>query len=285
MKATTSRGHGRTVYFGVGSALLGILILHPITMVIYWFEFQRDLAESWTGLWSFVTERMWLSFTPGMLPMSVVFAALGGGAGLLLAAFQRALSVRDRAARNLREELVRDLPLVIAGGETEKIEFKRSLRWDHGMKSVNRDLETVATKTIAGFLNANGGSLILGVDDQGGIKGLRHDFETLKRPDPDGFQQYVMGVIKKRLGGDLCPLIHLAFTKVEQRDVCRVVIEPSHRPVYLEEAGSAKLYLRMGNSTRQLDAKEAVDYVGRHWRLGSTRPLLPAWLRGQRERR
>ncbi len=272
MLTAISTGHGRATYLVLGGAVLGVLVLHPVTMVIYWFEFQRDLAESWSSLWSFVAERMWLSFVPKMLPMSAVFALLGGGAGLAFSSFQRALSVRDRAARNLREVLVRDLPSVIAGGETEKIEFKTSLRWDHSMKSVNRKLETAATKTIAGFLNANGGSLILGVDDRGEVKGLSQDFETLKRPDADGYQQYVTGVVKKWLGGDLCPLIHVAFTQVGQLDVCRVIVEPSHRAVYLEEGGSAALYLRMGNSTRRLDVREAVDYVVRRWPGGAKRP-------------
>ena len=145
------------------------------------------------------------------------------------------------------------------------------------MKNVNRSLEAVAAKTIAGFLNASGGSLILGVDDHGETKGLEQDY-TLKRPDRDGYQQYLMGLVKKRLGGDLCSLIHLAFTRVEGHDVCRVVVEPSDRPAFLEETGSARLYLRMGNSTRGLDAREAIDYVARRWPGRSTRSSLLRWL-------
>jgi len=247
-------------------------------MVIYWLEFRQNLASSGLGLWPFLAGRMWLSFTPAMLPMSGLFAALGGGAGLAFAGFQRALSTRARAAENLREELVRDLPLVMAGGETEKVEFKASLRFDHGLRSVNRKLETAAVKTIAGFLNASGGSLILGVDDQGHAVGLERDFSTLRQPDRDGYQQYLMGVIKKRIGGDLCPFVHLVFTSVAGRDVCRVVVEPSRRPVYLEEEGAARLYLRMANSTRRLDVREAVEYVSQRWPGRSKASRLRRWL-------
>lgn len=255
----------RSVAFTLAGMLLGVVVLHPTTMVIYWLEFREALTTSESGLWTFLVGRMWLSFTPSMLPMSGLFAALGGGAGLAFSGFQKALSSRERAAENLRQELARDLPLVIAGGETEKVEFKSSLRWDHAIKSVNRSLERVAAKTIAGFLNAGGGSLILGVNDKSETLGLEQDFSTLKRPDSDGYEQFMMGLIKKRLGGDLCPLVHLAFTSVEQRAVCRVVVEPSPRPVYLEEEGSARLYLRMGNGTRRLDVREAVEYVSRRW--------------------
>ena len=161
--------------------------------------------------------------------------------------------------------LSRSFRELVAGHETEKVEFKTSLRWDYAMNSVNRSLEVVGAKAIAGFLNAEGGSLVLGVDDQGEAVGLEQDFRTLRRSDRDGYQQFLMGVVKKRLGGDLCPLVHLAFTSVEQHDVCRVVVEPSHRPVYLEEEGAARLYLRMGNSTRRLDVREAIEYVQRRW--------------------
>ena len=264
------------MFLGVG-AVLGVLVLHPITMVIYWYEFQHGVTEGSTGLWLFVARRTWLSFTPPMLPMTGVFAALGGAVGLAFAHFQHALLAKDRATRNLREELVRDLPQVVAGGETGRVEFKSSLRWDHEARSVNRNLETAAVKAIAGFLNGKGGSLILGVDDLGGVIGLERDFGTLRRTDRDGYEQYLMGVVKKRLGGDLCPLIHLVFARVEGRDVCRVVVEPSHRPVYLEEAGSVRLYLRTGNSTRGLDVREAVDYVARRWRRRSGRSLVTEW--------
>lgn len=268
----------RSVAFALAGALLGVLVLHPITMAIYWLEFRQDLAALGTGLWHFLAGRMWLSFTPAMLPMSGLFAAIGAGAGLAFAGFQQALSAGERAAVNLREELVRDLPLVIAGGETEKVEFKTSLRWDHQARSVNRSLEPVAMKTIAGFLNGNGGSLILGVDDTGEPTGLERDFGTLKRPDSDGYHQFLMGAVKKRLGGDLCSLVHAAFSSLKEKDVCRVVVEPSHRPVYFEEGGVARLYLRMGNTTRRLDAREAVDYVARRWPKPSRRLGLSRWL-------
>ena len=106
MKEKSTR-YGRAVSFVLAGALLGALALHPITMVIYWFEFQPDVTGSSMGLWHFLADRMWRSFTPAMLPMSGIFVVLGGGAGLALAGFQRALFARERAAQNLREELVR----------------------------------------------------------------------------------------------------------------------------------------------------------------------------------
>jgi len=114
--------------FVVLGALLGVFVFHPLTMVIYWFEFHRSAGLETSGLWRFVAGRMGRSFTLSMLPMSGLFALLGACLGIAFAAFQRALSKRERATRSLREQLARDLPLIVAGGETEKVEFKSSVR-------------------------------------------------------------------------------------------------------------------------------------------------------------
>jgi Predicted transcriptional regulator containing an HTH domain and an uncharacterized domain shared with the mammalian protein Schlafen len=69
---------------------------------------------------------------------------------------------------------------LIENGENEQIEFKSSIRYDYFRKTTNRELELVIAKTIVGFMNAKGGKLILGVDDDGNILGLEKDFKTLK---------------------------------------------------------------------------------------------------------
>ena len=61
---------------------------------------------------------------------------------------------------------------LIEGGENHRVEFKSSIRYDYRQKTTNRDLETVIAKTIAGFMNANGGRLLIGVNDQGEVLGL-----------------------------------------------------------------------------------------------------------------
>ena len=50
-------------------------------------------------------------------------------------------------------------------------------------------IEKVAARTVAGFMNAQGGLLVIGVDDDGKPLGLDRDLATLGRKDLDGFQQ------------------------------------------------------------------------------------------------
>lgn len=68
---------------------------------------------------------------------------------------------------------------MIAEGENEEVEFKQTLRWDIKQGNVNKELEGVIMKTIAAFANALGGTLLIGVADNGGISGLDNDYKAL----------------------------------------------------------------------------------------------------------
>ncbi len=244
-------------------ASLGWLLLHPLTMVIYSLEFKEDSVGAPDLGWKLF--RSLLAFTPSMLVMSAIFAFIGGAAGFAFASFHRLLFIRERALGLFKNLSVGDLPSLIAAGESETVEFKRSVRWDAERRCVNRTLEQPATRALAGFLNHRGGSLVLGVADDGAIVGLEEDYATLKRPDRDGFEQFIVGLVKRRLGGDVCALIHVAFGRLEGKDVCRIVAEPSGRPVYCREGQTTTLYVRMGNSTQALDVREAIEFSARRW--------------------
>jgi len=71
------------------------------------------------------------------------------------------------------------LPSIVRQGEGPYLEFKSSLRWDMAESRINRALEGVVLKTLAGFLNSHvGGTLLIGVTDNGEIIGLE---KTIKR--------------------------------------------------------------------------------------------------------
>ena len=54
------------------------------------------------------------------------------------------------------------------------------------MRAGKRDdaMETVIAKTVAAFMNSGGGTLLIGVDDDGRLIGLGPDYATLKTPTP-----------------------------------------------------------------------------------------------------
>jgi len=195
------------------------------------------------------------------------YAEIGAILGLLSLGFYRILHKRLLALDYLRTELKRDLASVIRQGEGPLLEFKSSLRWDMQEERVNRNLETVVLKTLAGFFNSYiGGTLVIGVADDGELIGLEKDYQTLKKPDKDGFEQTLMTAISANLGTDLCPHVHILFHNIDHKDVCRVIISPSIRPVFLNQGNTPKFFVRTGGGTRDLNIQEALEYVAGRWK-------------------
>ncbi|MEW5999844.1 MAG: ATP-binding protein [Pseudomonadota bacterium] len=245
------------------------MILHPLTTVIFWYEAGGKGGGVSKNPASLALERLASAFRFEMAPMSIAFAAIGGAIGLAFGAYHIRLMRERSRVRYLEHELEEDLPLLIARGEGEHLEFKSSLRWDRRQEQVNRGLQKVVVKTIAGFLNHEGGTLLIGVEDDGDIAGIEADLQTLKHPNQDGFERLLMDTAKDGLGGNACALIHCRFQRLNERTVCRVIIEKSFDPIYYTENGVARFMLRAGNSTRELDVREAHAHLQQRGKVHS----------------
>ena len=185
--------------------------------------------------------------------------------GLAFGVFTRNYMTAAKAYQSLREEQTALIPDIVARGESSRVEFKSSVRWDMQENRINRGLEKVIAKTIAGFFNADGGYLVIGVDDDGQALGLDKDLSTLRKPDLDSFERTLNDIVTKMLGGDLCPYIHTVFGNMDGKDVAMVIIRPAPRATYMTDNNAAVFYVRSGNSTRQLDVKEALTYASKRW--------------------
>jgi len=258
-------GSYRTFFqHGLIGAVMGIIVLHPLTKAVYWFEFKDSLATVDDSLGPFLTHRFESAFSFDMLPMTIVFAVIGAGIGLAFAFYHLSLLRQHQTILNLKLELSKDLPALIRSGESERLEFKSSVRWDIRQQRVNKALETVIAKSIAGFMNHKGGSLLVGVSDAGEMLGLQDDYKTLKHKNRDGFELLINDLVESRLSGELCALVHCSFHVIDEKDVARIFIEPSELPVYLQDGKVARYFLRTGNATRELDAREAHAHIVRH---------------------
>jgi hypothetical protein len=250
-------------YLLVG-ALFGVAIVHPLALAILWLEFAAARADS-PPFWEFMQNRLWLLFLPKHLHMGLAFALLGGCLGVGFGLFTRSYLRKLQTLRFLEEEIGRTIPEIIKAGESSRVEFKSSIRWDLQKNAINRGLETVIAKTVAGFCNTRGGKLLIGVADDGGIVGLEHDYRSLRDQSRDGFERAVSDIVRRKLGGDLATLVHFSFAELDGRDVCMLSVEPASRAVYLDEGKTSQFYIRSGNSTRQLDVREALDFAKTRW--------------------
>ena len=222
------------------------------------------LAGLWGGLviagWIFDSGDLW---KPGMIAVAALVALVVVIVVALVAAY---LHPRPGLA-SIRE--------VAQRGESDSLEFKSSARWN--MRTGKRDdaMETVIAKTVAAFMNSGGGTLLIGVDDDGRLIGMGPDYSTLKTPDSDRFELWIRDMWGQRMGTNAAALPRLDFAEAsdpqegyERQEVCRVTIPPSPHPVYLrgpKGKGEAELWVRVGNSTRRLEVADAVQYVSIRW--------------------
>ena len=154
--------------------------------------------------------------------------------------------------------------------ESKTLEFKSSLRWN--LREDRRDERHVthaALRTIAAFLNTEGGDLLIGVDDDRHVLGIEHD----RLESDDRFMRHLAQAVRNGLGDRAGTCIDPKTQIVDGKTVCLVSCQRSPEPVYLrwkgvEKADGGDLYVRTGPGSMRLDGKDAQKYVAT--RFGST---------------
>lgn len=152
---------------------------------------------------------------------------------------------------------------LIKDGEGSRVEFKSTARWNLGEGRKDERLEFAVARTVAGFLNSAGGILLIGISDHGEPIGLAHDYATLRKQNPDGFQLWLMDLLSRTLGKPATSLVEVEIDQFRGCDVARVTVHPSPIIVYLNPPTGERVdevYLRFGNSTRKLTPREVAEF-------------------------
>lgn len=160
-----------------------------------------------------------------------------------------------RAHRNA-EELVKQ-------GESKTLEFKSTLRWN--LKEDRQDDKAVthaALKTIAAFLNTEGGDLLIGVADDRSIVGIERDqFDS-----DDRFVLHLAQVVRNGLGDRASTCIDAKTQIVQEKTVCVVSCQRSPEPVFLkwhglEAEAQGDFFVRSGPGTVKLTRDGVPQYI------------------------
>jgi len=154
--------------------------------------------------------------------------------------------------------------------ESDTVELKSSLRWNYETAKADPAMERQVVKAVAGFLNSyQGGTLVIGLNDRNEPLGLEPDYSTLRtRADRDGFEQALEQTLANAFGDGCCAKwIKVRFCSIQGKDVSTVAVSPATAPIYPREEGKEEdtLYVRLGNTTRPLNPKEAVAYARDRW--------------------
>ncbi len=158
---------------------------------------------------------------------------------------------------------------LIKQGESNTLEFKSTLRYCLRQKSRQKYIEHAVMKTIAAYLNSEGGTLLVGVDDSGKILGLEDDFSTFEKDNKiDAFRKHFDNLIANNFGDRFQRNLDVSFPVVEGKTICAIVVkEKTSEDVWLKspKKNVEQFYIRRSASTIELSPSEAVKYIRDHW--------------------
>jgi len=152
--------------------------------------------------------------------------------------------------------------------ESKTLEFKSTFRWDLKNDQKNdREITHASLKTIAAFLNTEGGDLLIGVDDEGTVLGVEPD----GLGNGDQYARHVSQAVVNGLGTAAATHVDPRMQKVDGKWVCLVSCQRAAEPVYLTWKGLEKndagdFYVRTGPGSRRMEGAEEVEaYIGGRW--------------------
>lgn len=126
---------------------------------------------------------------------------------------------------------------------------------------MDKEIEHASLKTIAAFLNTEGGTLLVGVDDDGELLGLESD----QFGSDDRAMLHLTNIVKARIGASYMRFLQLRVDEVDGSPVPRIDCEPSVIPVYVEHQDDEHFYVRTGPATTKLPSSDIHEYVQNHF--------------------
>jgi predicted HTH transcriptional regulator len=149
----------------------------------------------------------------------------------------------------------------IAAGEDDRLEFKSTLRWNLRTNKPDKAMEIACLKSIAAFLNSEGGTLLVGVEDDGNILGITAD----QFPNEDKFLLHFNNLINQHLGLENADSFSFEIRHLDGGDIMIVDCLPSLAPVYVTHDRKEDFYVRVGPGTRPLTTRDALEYIRNHF--------------------
>lgn len=223
------------------------------------FTFEAQGARWWAHL-SPLTDSGTRTFAGVALPQGLLLRMLlrdaaiplllaCGGLAVLLGAWvvhaRRQRTAGPDASAPMSDEALRAL---LAGGESDRLEFKSTLRHNLSSGKHGKEIELAALKTVAAFLNTDGGTLAVGVDDRGRVLGLAPDgFE-----DADHLLRHFSALLAQHIGVEHQPHVRFTVRVLDGEQLLLVECEPATEPAILNTGKEEEFYVRMGPTSRRL---------------------------------
>ena len=146
---------------------------------------------------------------------------------------------------------------LIRAGENHFVEFKSSLRMNRGSGKKDKAVELGILKTVAGFFNTQGGTMIVGVDDEGQILGLEDD----QFPSYDKLVLHLIYLIKMRISALHIDFVSFDLVELDGKFILRVDCDAATTPAYVRDGSQEFFFIRTGPSTTNLKISAVYNYI------------------------
>ena len=176
------------------------------------------------------------------------------------------LKINNEMKTSISDDFIENL---IAEGESQKIELKSSLRWNYDENRKDTRLEFPIVRSIAAFMNSDGGFLLIGVNDKKEKIGLEKDYSTLGKnhKNKDGFQLQLTEVLNNYIGKEFHQFLNVKIFSEQNIDICCVEVKPvNDRPVFVKNDSKNEFFIRMNNRCQKLEIHEFYEYFDLHKR-------------------
>ncbi|MCP4396159.1 MAG: ATP-binding protein, partial [bacterium] len=137
------------------------------------------------------------------------------------------------------------------------LEFKSTIRWNLKTNKAGKEIEIAWLKTVAAYLNSEGGTLLLGVRDDGEVLGLEAD----NFQNEDRLLLHVNNLIKQHVGLEFVQFIEVKLYHIEDRRILGIRCVPSKAAVFLKQNKDEQFFIRTGPSTLRLSGSEMLKYL------------------------
>lgn len=156
----------------------------------------------------------------------------------------------------------------IEAGESTVVEFKSTGRKNLHTGDKDPNIEWGVIKSVAGFMNKQGGVVLVGVADDGKVIGIEEDFPLLgSKQNTDGWELWLTAALTTALGKSAATDVDVAYATIADRTIASLAVKPASQPVFATPAKTGKpaFLVRINSSTQELSGHDIFDYKAKRW--------------------
>ena len=192
--------------------------------------------------------------------MSFSWALLLLATAVLLLLHRNKARIEAIGVRHKTPRTQQDVLRLIAQGESGVLEFKQTLRFNLKSGKNGKEIEHASLKTVAGFLNSEGGILLVGVADNGEVAGFDEDrFENA-----DKALLHFNNLADRAIGTEFARYLDSSVIEVQGKSVLAVHCLPAPVPAFLDFGKGEEFYVRSGPASRQLTISQFYEWLTNH---------------------